>query len=100
MISRLLHHFSDGVYVREMSLAAGAEVMTHEHKYDHFGILGAGEVTVELDDELEHRRAPCVIDIKAGVKHRIVALTDITWFCVHATDVADPEQMDRVLIKE
>lgn len=100
MISRLFHHFSDGVYVREMSLAAGAEVTTHEHKYDHFGILGSGEVTVELDGDLEHRRAPCVIDIKAGVKHRIVALTDITWFCVHATDVADPEQMDRVLIKE
>lgn len=93
------HHFSAGVYVREMSLAKDHEVMTHKHAYDHFGLLGSGAVLLELDGELSVHHAPCVIEIKAGRVHRIQALTDITWFCIHATDVADPEGTDEVLIR-
>jgi quercetin dioxygenase-like cupin family protein len=96
----ILHHFSDGVYARQMTLKAGHEVDTHEHKYSHLAILGSGSVIVEVDGEMEKRDGPCVIDIEAGKKHRIQALTDVVWFCVHATDVADPEKMDEVLIKE
>ncbi|WP_017776703.1 hypothetical protein [Paraburkholderia kururiensis] len=93
------HHFSAGVYVREMTLAKEGEVLTHEHVYDHFGILGAGSIILELDGEMSVHHGPCVVEIKAGKKHGIKALTDITWFCVHATDVADPEKIDEVLIK-
>lgn len=93
------HHFAAGVYVREARLGADQEVQTHEHVYDHFGILGAGSVIVELDGEMSVHHGPCVIEIKAGKKHSIRALTDIVWFCVHATAVADPEKIDEVLIK-
>lgn len=93
------HHFSAGVYVREATLREGKAVDTHEHVYDHFGILGAGSVIVDLDGEMSVHHGPCVIEIKAGKKHSIRALSDITWFCVHATDVADPEKIDDVLIK-
>ncbi|MHB9838524.1 hypothetical protein Q8F57_027220 [Paraburkholderia terrae] len=93
------HHFSAGVYVREMTLGLDGEVETHEHVYDHFGILGSGSVIVELDGEMAVYHGPCVIEITAGKKHSIRALTDIVWFCVHATDVADPEKIDEVLIK-
>ena len=93
------HHFSAGVYVREMTLDQDHEVDTHEHNYDHFGILGSGSVVMCLDGEMSVHHGPCVIEIAAGKKHSIRALTDIVWFCVHATDVADPEKIDEVLIK-
>jgi mannose-6-phosphate isomerase-like protein (cupin superfamily) len=92
------HHFSAGVYVREMTLEADHNVETHEHVYDHFGILGSGSVIVDLDGEMTVHHGPCVIEILAGKKHSIRAISDITWFCVHATDVADPEKIDEVLI--
>jgi quercetin dioxygenase-like cupin family protein len=95
----IVHHFAAGVYVREMTLAADHEAVTHEHTYDHLGILGAGSAIVDLDGELSVYHGPCVIEIQAGKKHSIRALTDIVWFCVHATDVADPEKIDEVLIK-
>ncbi len=98
-VTGIKHHFSAGVYVREATLLEGQEVETHEHVYDHFGILGRGSVIVDLDGEMAVRHGPCVIEIKAGKKHSIRALTDIVWFCVHATDVADPEKIDEVLIK-
>jgi|SRR5580765_630049 len=93
------HHFSAGTYVREQDLRAHQAVETHKHNYDHFGILGSGTAAVELDGSVEVYEGPCVVEIKAGKKHRITALTDITWFCVHATSETDADKIDHVLIK-
>jgi len=93
------HHFSAGVYVREMVLKQDHEVMTHAHTYDHFGLLGAGIALVELDGEMSVHHGPTVVEIKAGKPHRIRAITDIIWFCIHATEETDPEKVDEVLIQ-
>lgn len=93
------HHFSAGVYVKQMHLDEGFYVETHAHNFDHFGLLGNGSAMVILDDVSETYCAPCLIEIKAGKKHKIIALTNIDWFCIHATDVTDPQKIDEVLIK-
>ena len=86
------HHFSaGGVYVREQTLEAGREVEKHVHDYDHLSYLGAGSALVEVDGEMEVHHAPCMLEIKAGKKHRIQALTDITWLCIHSEAIADPD---------
>jgi quercetin dioxygenase-like cupin family protein len=94
------HHFAAGLYVREMTLDQDHEALTHKHEYDHLGLIGSGSAIVEVDGEIAVHHGPCVIEIKAGKAHRIQALTDITWFCIHATDIADPEKIDEVLIKK
>ena len=93
------HHFSSGVYIKEMNLKKDHYVCTHVHNYDHFGLLGSGKVSVELNDEKTEYIGPCVIEIKAGIKHKITALENIVWFCIHATEITDPEKVDHVLIK-
>jgi quercetin dioxygenase-like cupin family protein len=90
------HHFAGGVYAREQTLEAGQEVEKHEHDYDHLSFLCAGVATLEVEDELQTLRGPCGIEVKAGKKHRIQAVTDIVWLCLHAESVADPE----IVIKE
>jgi quercetin dioxygenase-like cupin family protein len=86
------HHFSaGGVYVREQVLEMGQEVEKHEHDYDHLSYLAKGYANVEIDGELQTLHAPCMLEVKAGKKHRIYAITDITWLCIHAESVADPE---------
>ena len=94
------HHFSPGVYGKEMHLHAGWYAETHEHKYDHMSVLASGVVEVTIDGEKTLYQGFNVINIAAGKKHRIDALTDSIWLCVHATDETDPEMIDRVLIKE
>lgn len=96
---RTQHHFAAGVYIKQMALRRGHYAETHEHNYDHFGLLGSGEAVVELEGECKVHVGPCVIEIRAGKKHKITALTDIEWFCIHATDETDPEKVDAVLIK-
>lgn len=95
-----IHHFSAGVYAKQMFLPEGAAAVTHAHKYDHMSILASGEVIVATDDQETLYTAPAVIDIKAGVKHGIIALKDSVWFCVHATDEIDPSKVDEVLIEQ
>lgn len=94
------HHFSSGVYMKQMKLTAGFHVKTHKHNYDHFGLLAKGSALVELDDITRVYNGPCPIEIKAGKHHKITAITDIDWFCIHATEITDPEQVDKVLIEE
>lgn len=91
------HHFSAGVYIREQKLDCGYEVKTHKHSFDHFGLLGSGQAVVTVDGQRTTYKGPCVIEIKAGRTHRILAVTNITWFCIHACDVAELAQIERAL---
>jgi quercetin dioxygenase-like cupin family protein len=97
---QIKHHFSSGVYARQMMLPAGHFAVTHAHQYDHLSILAAGEVLVISDGVQIRYRAPTVITIPAGQNHRIEAVQDATWFCIHATEETDPAKMDQVLIEE
>lgn len=97
---RTVHHFSAGVYAKQMSLPKGHMAVSHKHSYDHLSILATGVVTVQADGASRIYRAPACIEIKAGVEHAITALEDVTWFCIHATDETDPEKVDRVLIQQ
>ncbi len=96
---QIQHHFSKGVYARQMSLPAGDFALTHAHKYDHLSILASGEVTVEIDNVKVTYKAPAVITILAGCNHRIEAQQDSVWFCIHATEETDPSHIDEVLIR-
>lgn len=96
---QIKHHFAAGLYARQMLLPAGHFAVTHAHQYDHLSILASGEVMVETDGVERVYRAPAVITIAAGVHHRIEALEDAVWFCVHATSETDLDRMDEVLVR-
>ena len=96
---QIKHHFSSGVYARQMTLPAGHFAVTHAHAYDHLSILASGEVLVMKDNVQVRYHAPAVITILAGCHHRIEAVQDSVWFCIHATDETDPAELDEVLIK-
>lgn len=96
---KIQHHFSDGLYARQMVLPAGHFAVTHAHQYDHLSILASGAVTVVVDGVECCYRAPAVITILAGQQHYIEAEEDTVWFCIHATDEQDPSSLDEVLIR-
>jgi quercetin dioxygenase-like cupin family protein len=96
----IAHHFSGGVYAKQMHLPKGYKALSHPHKYDHMSILAKGVVCVETDYTKTNYHAPAVIDVKAGTNHAITALEDVTWFCIHATEETDADAIDNVLIKE
>jgi len=93
------HYFSDGLYAKKMFIPAGFEACQHAHNYSHLSILAQGLVIVETDNDKKTYKAGDCIEIVAGVHHKITALQDCVWFCIHATDEKDPSKVDEVLIK-
>ena len=94
----IAHHFGGGVYAKETHVAAGLVLVQHKHEHAHLSVLASGMVEVEVDGVRTIRTAPACLAIEAGKHHGIRALTDVVWFCIHATDCTDPAQVDEVLI--
>ena len=92
------HHFSSGVYAKEIHVPAGYVVGSHAHEFDHMSMLAKGEVIVKTDNDEQHYVAPTVVTIKKGIHHEIHALKDSIWFCIHATEETDTSKIDEVLI--
>ena len=92
------HHFSDGLYAKEMHIPKGYAAGMHKHEYSHLSILSKGRVIVRTDEYNKEYVAPVCIDIKAGINHTIEALEDSVWFCIHATEETDIAKIDEVLI--
>jgi quercetin dioxygenase-like cupin family protein len=94
------HFFSDGVYSRKMTIPQGVKVPTHKHKFNHMSILASGKVIIKVDGIVSEYTAPAQLEIAKNQIHEILALEESVWFCIHATDVTDPDCIDNELINE
>ncbi len=94
------HHFGGGVYAKETKVKAGLILVQHKHEYDHLSILASGTVEVLIDGQRTELTGPACLTIKANKHHGVRALTDVVWYCIHATDCIDEHEVDDVLIAE
>ena len=92
------HHFGGGVYAKETVIPAGVELAQHAHPHDHLSILSRGRVLLEAGDERREIGAPACLTLKAGVPHKVTALTDVLWYCIHATEETDPAKVDTSIL--
>lgn len=95
---QIIHHFSDGLYAKQVTLRPGEIIAKHTHTYEHLSILASGSVIVMAGDSATHYQAPACITISANVEHSVYTENGATWFCIHATDETDPDKVDDVLI--
>jgi quercetin dioxygenase-like cupin family protein len=93
------HHFTPDLYAKEMHLPKDHFAVTHKHTYDHISMLYKGSVVVTIDGEESTYTAPSFVLIKAHQEHKIYALDDVVWFCVHETSETDVEKIDEVAIE-
>jgi quercetin dioxygenase-like cupin family protein len=96
---KIIHHFSSGVYVKESHFLAGESGEKHIHDFDHLSTLATGVVWLQIDEEAAQVTGPAVITVKAGRAHKVTAITDCVWLCIHATDCTDPEQIDNHILE-
>jgi len=95
------HHFGGGVYTKETYVPAGYVLVQHKHLYEHLSVLAKGRAIVSKSAELSRLiEGPTVIVIEAGIHHRVQAVTDCVWLCIHATEATDPKEIDETLIIE
>ncbi|RYH17531.1 MAG: hypothetical protein EON54_27825 [Alcaligenaceae bacterium] len=99
MLDSIAHHFGGGVYAKQAAIPAGSILVQHKHAFDHLSILAAGTVEVLVDGDRTELTGPACLTIKANKHHGVKALTDVVWFCIHATDCADVDHVDEILIQ-
>ena len=92
------HHFAAGVYAKETRIPAGHTLVQHKHHFDHLSILASGSVELMVNGDRQVVHAPACLTIKANKHHGVKSLTDTVWYCIHATDCANAEDIDEVLI--
>lgn len=96
------HHMpdADGVYMKEALIPAGKELTAHEHTFTHKSILASGRAVVRSGGVEALVCGPAVLTIRQGLGHSVRAVTDVVWFCIHASNETDPEMIDHTLVKE
>lgn len=99
MLESMKHHFVADTYIREGNIPAGMRVGKHQHTYDHASILAKGIAVVLVDGIMIPYIAPHVIEIKANTPHEILAVTDVTWYCIHGT-TEEINDLDAVKIED
>jgi mannose-6-phosphate isomerase-like protein (cupin superfamily) len=92
------HHFGGGLYAKESIIPADKWLVQHAHNYDHLSILAKGSVELIIDGEKTVINAPACITILAGKHHGVRSLTDVVWYCIHATECTDEDEIDEVII--
>lgn len=91
------HHFGAGVYAKQTLIPAGHVLVQHKHVYDHLSILAAGTAVVSRDAGFAQITGPKAIVIPANELHRVEAITQCVWFCIHATNERDTGKIDDTL---
>jgi hypothetical protein len=93
------HHFSPGLYLREIFMPAGTTVVGRVHKTEHFNILVKGRCVIVHDDfRREELVAPMVFVSKAGVQKTLHILEDMIWMTTHVSEETDLEKLEALLV--
>ena len=92
------HHFGGNVYAKETFIPADKWLVQHTHKFDHLSILAQGSIELIVDGKKSVIHAPACLTIEAGKHHGVKSLTDVIWYCIHATDCVDESKIDDVII--
>ena len=82
----ILHYFAGGVAMKQTHIPAGARLLQHVHTYDHLSYLVSGTVRLHVDGEVCEYTGPQALEIVAGKRHGVIAVTDAVWLCLHAID--------------
>lgn len=93
------HHFAKGIYAKESFIPADSMVMQHNHTYDHISILAVGSVELVVDDVKTVIHGPACLTIEAKKHHGIKALTDTVWYCIHASNCTNEDEVDNTIIE-
>ncbi len=97
----ILHHFSPGIYMREMRAPAGSIITGCRHRTKHLNVVAAGSLTVinEIDGTRRTIAAPYAFASEPGTRRAAIVHEDLSWITVHATEETDIAKLEAMLVE-
>jgi quercetin dioxygenase-like cupin family protein len=95
------HTFAGGIYVKKSSFQRGEWGEQHEHAFAHISIVASGFFRLTAEGAEPRELGPGdVVEVPAGVAHRVQARTPGVWLCVWPDTVGDADHVkqDRAVI--
>jgi len=92
-----VHHFSKGIYARELLIPAGVLLTGKVHKHENLNIVN-GDITVWTDEGMKRLTGHHILVSAPGTKRVGYAHADTIWTCVHATESTDLEEIERLMV--
>lgn len=93
------HIFGPGLYIRQVTLPAGALAVGHHQKQDHLNVLLSGVVAMVEGDFVHVVKAPLVYVGKPGRKVGYVVETAV-WQNIYATEERDIETLEKMFLEK
>ena len=91
------HAFSEGVYVRTVTMLADSLVMGAKHKTTHMNIISKGKVTFSVDGIMTTVEAPCMFESYGGQAKVLYNHSEVVWSTIHVTDETDVPTLEGML---
>jgi len=95
---KVIHHFSKGVYARELYIPAGVTLIGEIHKFENLNILSKGTMIVTTEEGMIEVSAPFTVVSPPGTKRAAHTLTDCIWTTIHGTDETDVDKIEHQFI--
>ena len=92
------HHFSRGVYARELFIPKGTVLVGKIHKYSQINIVSKGDISVLTEDGVKRVKSGTTIVSTPGVKRAGYAHEDTIWTTIHGTHETDLDKLEDELI--
>lgn len=92
--------FSDGVYIRTIFMPKGTIVIGKKHKTRHFNIVLTGDAEVWINGEHKNIKAPTIFESLENVRKVLYINEDMYWSTVHATELKDEDEIEKMIIEE
>jgi hypothetical protein len=96
-----IHHFSDGIYARELRIPAGVCIVGALHKTRHFMMVSKGRCSIATHEGSKIVEAPYTVETQPGIKRVVYAETDTIMTTFHVTNETDIEKIaEQILVQE
>jgi len=95
----LTHSFSEGVYIREMSMKKDSVVIGAIHNISHTWFLMKGSLIIATEEGVAQYNAPVYFNSKAGHKRVLKALSDSIFVNVHPNpdNITNTDELEKIL---
>jgi hypothetical protein len=92
------HHFSPGLYIREVFLPAGTVAIGHMQKTEHLNIFLKGRVSIVNENGgIDDLKAPMLFTGKPGRKCGYIH-EDVVWLNIYPTEETDIETLESMFL--
>jgi hypothetical protein len=92
------HHFGPGIYIKEVTMPAGALIVGKVHKVEHMCVMLTGRmILVQEDGSRTEIKAPATFVAKPGRKVAYIIETTI-FQNIYSTDETDLEKLENMFI--